>query len=75
MLSIGDHRIVHQQAEGDDKCAERYALKVNAEDLHCREDGRQHQRNRDDDDRTRAQAEAQNAYREYDGDRLPQALP
>ena len=68
----GNHGVVDQQAESDDEGAERDALKVDAEGLHRREDGRQHQRNRDDDDGAGTQPEAQHAHREDDGDRLPQ---
>ena len=67
-----DHRIIDQQAEGDDQGAERDALKIDAEAFHRREDSRQHQRNRDDDDGAGAQAEAHHAHRENDGDGLPQ---
>ena len=69
-----DHRIVDQQAEGDDEGAQRNSLKVDAEALHRHEHRGEYQRDRDGHDGARAQAEGDQADREDDCDRLPQGL-
>ena len=69
-----DHRVVDQQAEGDDEGAERNPLKVDPEELHRHEHRGEHQRDRERNHGTGAQTEADQADRENDGDGLPQGL-
>src|SRR6185312_10731596 len=70
----GDHRVVDQQAEGDDQGAERHALQIDVRDFHQHEHRGQHERNREGNHRTGSQPEAEEAHSEDDGDRLPERL-
>ncbi len=69
-----DHRVVHQQAEGDDQGTQRDALEVDAHHVHRQEHRGEHQRDGQRHHRTGAQAEADQADGQDDGDRLPQRL-
>ena len=68
----GDHRVIHQQAEGDDQCAQRHALHGDAAVFHEHEHQRQHQRNRARHHQPGAHAEADKAHHQHDDHRLEQ---
>ena len=67
-----DHRIVHQQAQGDDQRTQRHTLHGDAGELHKHEHQRQHQRNRDRHHQPGTQAQADKAHRQYDHHGLKQ---
>jgi len=69
-----DHRIVDQQAEGDDEGAPRNSLKVDAEALHRHEHRGEYQRDSEGHHGARSQTETDQADCKNDRDRLPQRL-
>ncbi len=68
----GNHRIVHQQAEGDDQGAQRHPLHSDAAVLHEHEHQRQHQRNRTRHHQPGTHTEADKAHHQDDDDRFKQ---
>ncbi|MNF62733.1 hypothetical protein D3C84_444180 [compost metagenome] len=68
----GDHRIVHQQAEGDDQCTEGNPLHGDAAVFHEHEHHRQHQRDRARHHQPGAHAKADEADHQHDDDRFEQ---
>ncbi|OIQ80995.1 hypothetical protein GALL_372370 [mine drainage metagenome] len=70
----GDHRIVYQEAEGDNERAQRDALQVDVKSPHQHECDRQHQRNAERHHQSGAQAQRQETDGQHDGYRLDQGL-
>ncbi|MNI04912.1 hypothetical protein D3C73_578510 [compost metagenome] len=68
----GDHRIVHQQAEGDDQCTEGNPLHGDAAVFHEYEHHRQHQRDRARHHQPGTHAKADEADQQYDHHGLEQ---
>ncbi|MNS67522.1 hypothetical protein D3C72_1007770 [compost metagenome] len=68
----GDHRVVHQQTEGDDQGTERNPLHGDATVFHEYKHHRQHQRNRARHHQAGAYAEADEADHQHDDHRLEQ---
>ncbi len=70
----GDHRVVDEEAQRNNKRAKRDALQVNSGELHADKHRSEHQRNRARNHGASANAEADEAYGEHDTDRFPQRL-
>ncbi|MNM91977.1 hypothetical protein D3C81_1042930 [compost metagenome] len=68
----GDHRIVHQQAQGNDQRTQRDPLHGDAAVLHEHEDHGQYQRDRAGHHQPGTHAEADEAHRQHDHHRLEQ---
>ena len=61
-----DDRVVDEKPERDDERAQRHALQVEADESHCDEDDREHERDRSRDDEARPPSERKEADREHD---------
>ncbi|VVO34929.1 hypothetical protein PS689_05306 [Pseudomonas fluorescens] len=67
-----DHRVIHQQSQGNDQGTEGNALHGDAAVFHEDEDQRQHQRDRAGDNQPGADAQADETDHQYDQDRFEQ---
>ena len=67
----GDHGIIDQQAQRNNKSAKRDALQIDPRELHADKHRGEHERNRARNDGAGANAEADEADGEHDADRLP----